>query len=137
EGVEAVFGKEAEAFGLLQPLPEEQQEAREKLQAVAHCNKLPEDVLPRMVMVQRLRDAYLAQVSLQALSKTGGPVVVITGNGHARSDWGIPVYLRAADPNLAVIALGQGEEGSPPVGEFNMTLTAPAPEREDPCAAFN
>lgn len=137
DGVEAVFGEEAEAFGLTKPLPEDQQGARERLQAVAHCNKIPEDVLPRMVMVQRLRDAYLAQASLQALAETGGPVVVITGNGHARSDWGIPVNLLAAAPEVSVIAVGQGEEESPPVGVFDLTLTAPVPEREDPCAAFN
>ncbi|WP_338549307.1 ChaN family lipoprotein [Roseovarius phycicola] len=137
DGVETVFGAQAEAFGLTQPLPKDQQEARERLQAVAHCNKLPADVLPRMVMVQRLRDAHLARVTLQALADTGGPVVVITGNGHARTDWGIPVNLHTANADVSVIALGQGEKNSPPVGEFDMTLTAPAPEREDPCAAFN
>ncbi len=133
-----IFGPgDAALFGLDAPLSAGDQATRERLQAEAHCNALPEEMLPMMVAVQRLRDAALAQAALQAFQETGGPVVVITGNGHARTDWGAPVYLRTAAPQLAVFALGQGEAGQTPSGSFDTTLDGPAVARGNPCDAFN
>jgi uncharacterized iron-regulated protein len=123
-------------FGLDQPLPPDEQAAREALQAEAHCGALPEEMLPVMVDAQRLRDAALADATLRALQATGGPVVVITGNGHARGDWGVPALLARAAPNVTVFALGQGEDGADVTGTFSLTLDAPSPERTDPCEAF-
>lgn len=130
------FGEEAARFGLDRPLPEEMQAAREAMQMAAHCDALPAEMLPMMVDVQRLRDARLAQVALEALAATGGPVAVITGNGHARADWGMPVYLGAAAPDVAVFTLGQSEDGVAPDGTFDAILDAPAVDRPDPCLAF-
>uniref|UniRef100_UPI003EBB2B3B ChaN family lipoprotein n=1 Tax=Primorskyibacter sedentarius TaxID=745311 RepID=UPI003EBB2B3B len=130
------FGPDAPRFGLDRPLPEDQQTAREAAQMSAHCDALPSEMLPMMVAIQRLRDARLAQVALQALGETGGPVAVVTGNGHARKDWGAPALLSLAAPDVTVWALGQGEGDDPPLGEFDALRSAPAPEREDPCAAF-
>ncbi|MBB3993091.1 putative iron-regulated protein [Sulfitobacter undariae] len=126
----------APAFGLDQPTEPDQQAAREALQAVAHCNALPIEMLPVMVDAQRLRDASLADAALRAVEQTGGPVVVITGNGHARMDWAAPALMAFAAPDVEVFALGQGEEGNDVEGEFSLTLDAPAPKRDDPCAAF-
>ena len=126
----------AARFGLhVSPDPQEQT-AREALQAQAHCNALPEDLLPMMVDAQRHRDIALADAALTALEETGGPVVVITGNGHARADWGMPALVTYAAPDVAIFALAQGEEGMDVHGGFSLTLDAPAPERGDPCAAF-
>ncbi len=126
----------AAAYGFDRPADPSQQAARIALQAQAHCNALPEDLLPMMVDAQRLRDASLADAALRALRHTGGPVVVITGNGHARADWGMPAMLAFAAPEVSVFALGQGEDGNTVEGTFTLTLDAPAPERGDPCAAF-
>lgn len=136
DGLAVAFGEQAAAYGLTTPLAEEQQQARESFQMAAHCNALPQDMLPRMVDIQRLRDAQLARVAREALDLTGGPVVVITGNGHARSDWGVPVYLRHIAPDISVMALGQGEDGLPPVGTFDVIVDSPGVARGDPCAAF-
>ncbi|WP_299966655.1 ChaN family lipoprotein [uncultured Roseobacter sp.] len=134
----AVFGAEdAARFGLDQPLPEDEQQAREALQADAHCDALPEEMLPLMVSVQRLRDAALARAALEARSETGGTVVVITGNGHARSDWGAPALLQAAAPDLVVFALGQGEAGQAPAGGFDTVVDGESVDRGNPCDAFN
>ena len=135
-GVVDAFGPEAGRFGLDTPLPAPQQAAREAMQMAAHCDAMPEGMLPAMVDIQRLRDARLAQVALTALGETGGPVVVITGNGHARADWGVPVYITQAAPEVSVFTLGQGEDGRRPPGAFDVVLNAPAPERPDPCLAF-
>lgn len=126
----------AAGFGLDQPADPDQQAAREALQARAHCDALPLEMLPVMVDAQRLRDAALADAALRALRDTGGPVVVITGNGHARTDWGMPALMAFAAPDVSVFALGQGEAGADVTGSFALTLDAPAPQRGDPCAAF-
>ncbi len=134
--VVGAFGGDAARFGLADPLPAPQQAEREAMQQAAHCNALPEEMLPMMVSVQRLRDAELARVAEKALRDTGGPVVVITGNGHARTDWGAPAALRLAAPDIPVRALGAGELDAPPAGIFDATVTFPAVERGDPCEAF-
>ncbi len=114
-----------------------EQTAREALQAEAHCDALPEQLLPTMVDAQRFRDISLADVALQALERLGGPVVVLTGNGHARADWGMPALVANAAPEVEVFALAQGEDGADVRGGFSLTLDAPSPERGDPCATFN
>lgn len=136
DGMEAAFRGDADAYGLTAPLPENEQSQREALQLAAHCDAMPEEMLPVMVDIQRLRDAELAYSAVQAFEAHGGSVVVITGNGHARKDWGAPVYLMAAEPGLRIAALGQGEDDAPPSGEFDLVTTAPAADRGDPCEAF-
>jgi uncharacterized iron-regulated protein len=133
----AVAGPDLTArFKLDALLEPEEQAAREALQDKAHCHALPKEFLPRMVSVQRLRDAALAQAALDGLEATGGPVAVITGNGHARDDWGAPALLRQAAPEVAVFTLGQSEAGASPDGGFDVVLDAPTVDRGDPCDAF-
>lgn len=132
----AAFGPDAARFGLVEPLPEDQQARREKVQMEAHCNALPPEVLPGMVMVQRLRDAALARAVSRAFDATGGPVAVITGNGHARIDWGVPAVLRRAAPELTVLALGQFEDAPSASPPFDFWLVNDPVERDDPCKAF-
>ena len=73
---------------------------RLNMQMDAHCGALPEEMLGGMVEAQRLRDAALAEGVLAALAESSGPVVVITGNGHARLDWGAPRMLERARPDI-------------------------------------
>lgn len=134
-GVAAHFGAEAERFGLDQPLPSAEQAEREADQLANHCNAMPAEMLPMMVDFQRLRDAQLAAVAERAWQLTGGPVVVITGNGHARRDRGLPVYLKNAAPDLKLVSLGQMEQGQIS-GSFDVTYASPAVARPDPCLAF-
>lgn len=56
----------------------------------SHCGMLPESAIPNMSLVQRLRDARMADAML--VSDTKG-AVLIAGNGHVRSDRGVPWYL--------------------------------------------
>ncbi len=135
-GVTNVFAIEAVRFGLTEPLEENQLAERLNLQMAAHCGALPLELLPDMVEVQRIRDALLAQAALQALDETGGPVVVITGNGHARTDWGMPIYIARVAPEVTVFSIGQSEDGQTPEGRFDKVIDAPGVEREDPCLAF-
>jgi uncharacterized iron-regulated protein len=136
EGPIAVFGPEAAAYGLTDPLPPDDQSAREAEQAKAHCDALPPDLLPAMVDVQRLRDAALARAVVQAMADTGGPVAVITGNGHARRDQGLAQPLARVAPDLSVLAIAQFEEKAPAAPPFDLWLLTPTIPRDDPCAAF-
>lgn len=81
------------AYGLDAPLEDDEQAEREALQAEAHCGMLPPDRLPEFVARQREIDAQFAARTLAALDTYGPPVVLITGNGHARSDWGVPAAI--------------------------------------------
>ncbi|MEO1108685.1 MAG: ChaN family lipoprotein [Pseudomonadota bacterium] len=134
-GAATALGADAARYGLTVPLPAQEQAAREADQLVAHCNALPEQVLPQMVAIQRLRDAVLTRSILQAMDDTGGPVAVITGNGHARKDRGIPTFLSRLRPGLKVFVLGQSEEGQIE-GTFDVVIDSPVVDRDDPCQAF-
>lgn len=136
-GAVTAFGAGAARYGLTQPLDPADQSTREREQAEAHCNQLPADLLPGMVQVQRLRDAALARAAVQAMHDTGGPVVVITGTGHARTDTGMPVPLRLAAPDLRVLSIGQFEADPGPTAPYDYWLLAPPPPRTDPCRAFS
>lgn len=137
EGAAAVFGAGADRFGLTTSLPEAQQASREADLMTAHCDALPAEALPGMVQAQRLRDAALARAALAALDETGGPVVVITGVEHARTDFGAPALLRQARPGVTVLSVAQLERI--PVGRAPhhlWLLTEGVPSRGDPCAVF-
>lgn len=136
EGAAAAFGADAARFGLTQPLAPADQATLEAEQLAAHCNALPPERMAGMVEAQRLRDAVLARVVLEALAETGGPIAVITGSGHARTDFGVPAVLRVVMPDLSVLSIGQTEAPADPQQPFDFWLvTDPAP-RDDPCAVF-
>ncbi|MCB1341867.1 MAG: ChaN family lipoprotein [Pseudooceanicola sp.] len=134
-GVAKHFGSDAGHFGLADPLPPEEQAAREAEQAAAHCDALPDSLLPGMVDLQRLRDALLARAALEALDAHGGPVVVITGNGHARRDGGVPQVLEHVRPGVRVVSVGQ-DEGGRIDGVYDVVWEGPLVKRRDPCEAF-
>ncbi|MDK3072179.1 ChaN family lipoprotein [Sedimentitalea sp. JM2-8] len=135
-GPAVAFGADAELYGLTADLPAAESAERESLQREAHCNAIPEDRLAAMVDIQRLRDAVLAREVIAALDDTGGPVAVITGNGHARRDWGVPVFLDRVRPGLDIFALGQSEGGQIG-GAFDAVIDAAPVDRGDPCDAFS
>jgi uncharacterized iron-regulated protein len=136
EGVAAVFGGGAARYGLAQPLDPEEQVAREAEMQAAHCDALPADALPAMVEAQRLRDAALARAVVRAWRQTGGPVVLIAGTGHARTDRGVPAVLARAAPGLSVLAVGQIEGPAAPVQPFDLWIVTGALPRGDPCAGL-
>lgn len=137
EGAAAVFGAGAARFGLDADLPEAERGARAALQFAAHCEAMPMEMMGGMIEAQRLRDAQFADAALRALETHGAPVVVITGNGHARRDWGMPHLIGLAAPDVEVFAVGFVEAPNPlDDARFDVTLvTDPAP-RGDPCAAL-
>ncbi len=136
QGAARVFGVHADRYGLTSPLPEKQLEQRKQEQFSDHCEAMPIDLMGGMVEAQRFRDAAFADTVLQALRENGAPVVLITGTGHARTDWAVPALIHLAAPDVTVLSVGLLEapaEGTPP---FDLWLTTEPAERADPCLAF-
>ena len=136
-GAAKAFGERAPLYHLDRPLPEALQAAMEQEQADAHCGVLPDVMLPGMVEAQRLRDAAFADAALRLHETGAGPVVLIAGNGHARTDRGSPLYLKRADATLSVVAVGILEAGNSPQGvPFDISIYTAKHDRGDPCAEF-
>ena len=138
-GAAAVLKKNFPGIDAARALPELAADALENLkaeQAEAHCNALPTEMLGGMVEAQRLRDAWMAGEALAALDRDQGPVVIITGTGHARTDTAIPAILANLRPEVTVWSLGQVESDPGADAPFDaVRVTDPAP-RDDPCAQF-
>lgn len=136
-GAAAQFAGDPSRFGLDRALPGAQQAEREAMQRAAHCGMLPDGMLGGMVEAQRLRDAAFAATVLRALDETGGPVVLITGNGHARTDWAVPFMIGQAAPEVDVIAVGQFETPPDAAVPFDQWRVTDPVDRDDPCSVFD
>lgn len=114
----------------------------------SHCGMLPKTAIPKMALAQRYRDAHLADATLKAAADHG-QAVLLTGNNHARTDRGVPWYIRARAPNQKVVSvvLVEVEEGKTdpeayiprdPDGKpaADYLIFTPSIVRDDPCKAF-
>lgn len=68
----------------------------------SHCQMLPEEMVPTMMLGQRVRDITISN-SLVANNKKDG-VVLIAGSGHAQQN-GVPVYLNSQDQSATHISI--------------------------------
>lgn len=100
-----------------------------------HCGQRPESArLGAIVQAQRARDVQMAQ----ALDAVAGPVVLIAGAGHVRTDRAVPRYLLEPRRALA-IAFVEVEDGKPTPLDydsagFDLLWFTAATQRPDPCA---
>ncbi|MCC7216906.1 MAG: ChaN family lipoprotein [Burkholderiales bacterium] len=106
----------------------------EKAIAKGHCDLLPADALPGMANAQIARDRVLAE-SIRPYAARG--VVLLTGNGHARVDVGVPFWLTPEERARAVsIGLVERDEDGG-VGEsashFDAFVVTIRADRPDPC----
>jgi uncharacterized iron-regulated protein len=105
EGVAALAPTLVGAFGLDSPLPPEQQASLRRGMSEAHCGLLADGMLDTMVLVQRARDALLAERLHEGARGHGA--LLIAGTGHVRRDRGVPEQLARAygTTSLAVALL--------------------------------
>lgn len=141
KGAAAAWGQGAARVGLDRPLDAALRRALEDEMIAAHCDRLPREAAGAMVEAQRFKDARFAEAVLRALERGGRPAVLITGNGHARSDRGVPAYLARLAPELEVASVGMIElrPGSTPEAAaqglpFDYVWFSAPHAREDPCA---
>jgi uncharacterized iron-regulated protein len=113
----------------------------------SHCNQAPESIIPKMIFMQRARDAHMAETLEAAAARDGA--VLIAGSGHTRKDWGVPAYLRQRAPgaSIASVAFLEALEGhAAPAGyaegfharslPFDYVWFTPRVDDEDPCEKF-
>ncbi len=109
--------------------------AHEDVIARGHCDLLPAASLPGMARAQIARDRALAQAILPYAQRS---VVLLTGNGHARIDIGVPFWLtpeaRANSVSIGILERGDDDDGTgEPAARFDaFTMTGRA-ARPDPC----
>jgi uncharacterized iron-regulated protein len=148
QGPAALPLSDRKVLALERPLGDRLDTASAEEIELAHCGMLPKTAIPNMALAQRYRDAHLADATLSAFSKHGY-AVLLTGNNHARTDRGVPWYIRARAPDRKVVAVAFVEvepaeidpaayvprdpEGNP-AADY-LIFTPPAP-RDDPCKAF-
>ncbi len=113
-GVAALDPQRARQLRLESPLSEAERAAIESEIVEGHCGHAPAEALPRMVAVQRARDAQMA-LSLRAAAAEADGAVLVGGNGHVRRDHGVPARLREQDPaasatSVAILEVVRGEE---------------------------
>jgi uncharacterized iron-regulated protein len=134
-------------YGLDQPLAKEHEAAMATEIREAHCDQAPASVIPRMVAAQRARDAHMAEALVRAADPDGA--VLITGAGHARSDWGVPAYLRRRQPDASIAAVAfleartarqsaaeYAEDFHLPTLPFDYVWFTPRVDEDDPCEKF-
>lgn len=116
------------AFGLDAPLPADLMAGQREAVATGHCNLLPVSMLDGMARAQIVRDVWMAQVV-----RTHAPrgVVLVAGNGHLRTDLGVPRWLDA-ETRRASRVVAFAEPGD--TGPFDDVRIVPAQPRPDPCA---
>jgi uncharacterized iron-regulated protein len=149
QGLPALAAGERGRLGLDTPFPEPLAAALSRELADSHCGALPPQAIPGMAAAQRYRDAHLADALLEAAQRHGGAAILIAGNGHVRSDRGVPWHIRRRAPNTPVmsVVLAEVEEGkidpeayvprdpeSKPAAD--LVIFTPRAERGDPCQSL-
>ena len=111
----------------------------------SHCGAVPASAFPAMSLAQRYTDAHLAGVLVDTADGQGG-AFLLAGNGHVRSDRGVPWYLRRLAPQrkLASVLLLEVEDGKTDAAAYmprapdgapaaDYVLFTPRHARPDPC----
>jgi uncharacterized iron-regulated protein len=90
-------------FRLDRPLAADARAALAEEFRAAHCGYASDHSVDAMILVQRARDAQMAE----SLATAGEPdgAVLIAGAGHVRRDYGIPIYLAHRAPGASVISV--------------------------------
>jgi uncharacterized iron-regulated protein len=146
DGAGAMDPARWQSLGLDRPLVATAQAALVDIMVQSHCGHAPGDYAVRLVEAQRLRDATMSDVMLGAAP---APTVLITGSGHARRDFGVPLYLqeRAPAARMLTLRLVEVAPGADDPMDYRDTIDGlprpfdylwftPALERPDPCEAF-
>lgn len=110
---------------------------REQERAVdeGHCGQLSTEQAARLARAQVARDAALT-VAIRPYFDRG--VVLLTGNGHARNDVGVPIFLSRAERERTVtIGLLEDEQaGVDWRARFDVVFVTPTQPRADPCLSL-
>ncbi len=137
----------AARLGLDRPLAADMQAAMAEEIREGHCGHASEPRVEAMILVQRARDAQMAESLATAGQQDGA--VLIAGAGHVRRDYGVPLYLASKAPGTHVISVAflevsRDELDLPAYATrfrrqtfpFDYVWFTPRVDDQDPCAAF-
>jgi len=151
-GVAALPADRIRALGLDADLPPAARAVLEREIVEGHCGQLPAAMTGRMVEVQRVKDAIMAEALIEGAAAPGRDMaVLIAGTGHVRRDHGVPWHLARLAPRTASgtasVALGfvevQGGRTDPAAYTanfgaahlpFDIVWFTPRVDDADPCA---
>lgn len=136
QGFAAVFDAATIAALGLDALAPAAVRAQQRAIDEGHCRQLAAEMVVRLARSQTARDAALA-LSIAAYAERG--VVLLTGNGHARKDIGVPRFLGAAQRDRTLtIGLLEDQHATPEWRQrFDLAFVTPTQPRPDPCAGFS
>jgi uncharacterized iron-regulated protein len=141
DSFDAVFDRAAQHSLGLDRLGDEFLRRHQRVVDDGHCNTMPASLLPALARAQIARDAAL----LAAIRPHAGRgVVLLTGNGHARNDLGVPYLMDAAERaySLSIGLLEAPEDGDDAAmlgalrSSFDVVFVTPRHRRPDPCEAL-
>lgn len=141
----ALSDEERARLKLDQPLPQPLAGALAAELREGHCGAVPEAAVGAMSLAQRYRDAAFADALLAAADQHGS-VILIAGNGHVRTDRGVPWYVRQRAPDRKVVSIFLVEVESDTIDPAayvprdpdgrpaaDLVIFTPRAERSDPC----
>jgi uncharacterized iron-regulated protein len=147
-GVAALDASERDRLGLAAELDPPLQAALIDELEGSHCGLIPKEAMGGLAAAQRFRDAHLAAAMVEA-RRTHGRSVLLAGNGHVRSDRGVPWHLRRLSPGAKMLAvmLVEADPHRPEPASYavlgpdgasaaDVMIFTPAVDREDPCEAM-
>jgi uncharacterized iron-regulated protein len=95
----------------------------------SHCGLIDDATARRMALAQVARDQAMA-AAVDRHAERG--VLLLAGNGHVRTDAGVPRWLAPATRAKSE-AIGLLEEGARERGHYDRVVLTAAQERTDPC----
>ncbi|HSQ73050.1 MAG TPA: ChaN family lipoprotein [Rubrivivax sp.] len=95
----------------------------------SHCGLIDDATARRMALAQVARDQAMA-AAVDRHAERG--VLLLAGNGHVRTDAGVPRWLAPATRSKSE-AIGLLEEGTRERGRYDRVVLTAAQERTDPC----
>lgn len=145
EGEGALSPDERARLKLDVPLEPASQDALLTELEESHCGVMPRTAFGNMAVAQRYRDAHMADALVKAQAANTS-AILLAGNGHVRSDRGVPWYLRKMAPQVKTLSVllievedgkidppsyGLRDAAGQPIADF--VVFTPRQQRPDPC----
>jgi uncharacterized iron-regulated protein len=138
EGVSAL-PPEVASRARVPPLPPALAASLDRQIKASHCGFLPDSLIAPMSLAQRVKDAFMADL----MASQPGGAVLVAGNGHVRTDRGVPFELAALAPGAAIVSVSFVEVG-PSADPATYAADEPADflvftprvDDADPCVKF-
>ena len=119
------------ATGWTEPVPKDIQRAQTAAIEASHCGQVDAALAARLARAQLARDQFMAQ---QIERHAARGVLLLAGNGHVRTDIGVPRWLAPAllARSRSVGYLEPGDRRAP----YDAVVLSAAQPRVDPCATM-